>query len=306
MTEFPVQDIQAFLAHHGLPTGPLTPISTQAVVNEVYFVGDGHVVRINRPTIETDDAYTESVAVPAVRAAGIKTPELLVFDDSRSILNTVVTVYERAPGLALGRLRVDQSELPSLYREIGAEVARIQRLVTTVDDPLGRLDPCELYDSRRLAHKAFDRGQIESVTFDWLIRWLDRVEPATQATRPLVFSHSDLHSFNTLVLESPLRLSCVIDWGDAGWADPSDDFTCVPLWAVAWMIEGYEAEGGTFDASMAGRIVWQVLGAMLDWEDRTADEPWSPLTNSLWANLVRFSRMDLDDRWRPWLPGVLP
>ncbi|MCH8260053.1 MAG: hypothetical protein IIC46_07590 [Planctomycetes bacterium] len=58
-------------------------------------------------------------------------------DDDRDAIESVVTVYERAEGGALGSLRVDQSELPSLYREFGHEIGRLHSRVKEVEDPNG-------------------------------------------------------------------------------------------------------------------------------------------------------------------------
>lgn len=295
-----------FLGHHRLPRGQLEPVFGQAVVNWVFFVGDSHVIRISKPDIDDGDAYTERVAVPAVRAAGIETPELLVFDDSRRIIDSVVTVYPRVPGVALGRIEVDQGELERVYRRLGAEVARIQLLVREVPDPEGRLDPDKTTDGRRELREARGDGHIDALTEDWLADWLDRLEPAFDKKPAKVFAHQDLHAFNTIVTENPLELQCVIDWGDAGWADPTTDFTTVPIWAVPWMLEGYEAAGGTLDSGFIGRILWESAGALFHFRDHPGVEPWAPRNLSFWANQARLFRMDLDDRWRPWLPDAIP
>lgn len=279
---------------------------SQAVVNWVFFVGDTHVLRINRPDVETDDAYTERVSVPAARKAGVATPDLIVFDDSREIVDSVVTVYERVPGVALGRLPVRPEALPAYYRRLGAEIAHIHQGVRDLADPHGWLEPEEVPASRQILEQATRMGRVEAVTAIWLSKWLDRLEPARMFAQPKVFSHQDLHSFNVVVDPVNYEFRAVIDWGDAGWADPSADFCCSPLWAVPWLADGYESRGGHIDEGFFGRVLWDAVGTLLDWEDHPADEPWAPLTSSFWANLARLFRMDLDDRWRAWLPEVFP
>ncbi|MBX7133827.1 MAG: aminoglycoside phosphotransferase family protein [Fimbriimonadaceae bacterium] len=302
----PTETLEAFLDAHGLPIGPLEPILGQAVVNWVFRVGDSHVLRISKPDIDDGDAYTEQVAVPAVRAAGIDTPELLVFDESRSVVDSVVTVYTQVAGVALGRIEVDQRQLAGVYRRLGEEVARIQLLVHDVPDPHGRLDPDETSDCRAEVQEAGKTGQIDALTEVWLSRWLDRLEPALQDKPPKVFAHQDLHAFNTMVTQDPLAFRCVIDWGDAGWADPTSDFTAVPIWAVPWMIEGFEAQGGVVDPGFIGRILWETAASLFHFRDHPGDEPWAPRNLSFWANLARLFRMDLDRRWHPWLPDAIP
>lgn len=299
---FPFEQIEAFLRHHGLQVGAMTPVHGQAVVNWV-FLAKEYVLRISKPDIETDDAYTEQVAVPAVRAAGIDTPELLVFDDSRAILDTVVTVYRRAPGVALGRIRVNQRELPEVYRRLGAEVWRIQEQVRAVPDPDDKLDPFELGDPRAAMAKMREERRVELVTYDWFQPWLERLETVVYEPQPKVFAHQDLHAFNTLVFQDPLRFDCVIDWGDAGWCPPYEDFCAVPLWAVPWMIEGYEKAGGHFGDQMFACVLWSGLSSLFEWRDHEGDEPWAPMSSSLWANLVRLMRCELRPGFAQWLPA---
>lgn len=287
---------------HGFPLAPLQPISGQAVVNWVFLIGDAFVLRVNRPNVETDDAYTERVAVPAARAAGIATPELLVFDDSRAILDSVATIYEQSPGKALGRLPNRSGSLAGIYRALGKQIARLQLHVTEVEDPNGWLDEEEIVDCRRELVDARERGQLDELTYDWLARWIDRLEPAFEPSRDKVFVHADLHAFNTLVDAETRELVAIIDWGDAGWMDPATDFSTIPIWAVPWMLEGYEQSGGIVDDGFIGRILWEALGTLLTWEDHPGDEPWAPKPTSFWANLVRLTGMSLDGRWDRWLP----
>jgi aminoglycoside phosphotransferase (APT) family kinase protein len=297
-------DLLPFLAKHGL-RGEVRPLPG-GYVNFVFAVGDDFVVRVNRPDRDTEDAYTESVAVPVARSAGVRAPELLVFDDSREALDAVVTVYARAAGEALGTVRVAQEELPSLYRGLGREIARLHTRVAEVEDPNGWLDHAEYHDPRSVIEEAVSRSRIERLSGDWLARWTDKIRPELDFNVQHVFLHNDLHAGNTMVFRSPLRLSAVIDWGDAAWMDPMLDFETMPVWCVPWALEGYRSEGGTVDETFLGRLLWHNVGTALAWEpddDRAGKlDPWAPLPSSLWINLVRLMRMDLPQEWRPWLP----
>ena len=299
-------DLAPFLRKHGL-NGALRYIGG-GFVNFVYLLGDDKVLRLNRPDRGTEDAYTEAVAVPAVRAAGIKAPELIVFDDSNDAAPNVATVYARARGFALGTLRVEQSELPSLYREIGRETARLHTRVTRVEDPNGWLDYAEYHDPAAMIEPAFAAGRIDRVSGDWLMKWSGRIAPLLDFGVKKAFTHNDLHAGNTMVLSGPLRLSAVIDWGDAAWFDPMVDFETMPVWCVPWALEGYRSEGGAVDPTFIGRLLWHNIGTLLEWEndgDRSHEpDPWVPLPASLWANFVRLMRMDLPSEWEPWLPDA--
>lgn len=299
-------DLAPFLEKHGLK-GEIRYIGG-GYVNFVYAVGEEMILRVNRPDRGTEDAYTESVAVPAVRAAGIMAPELLVFDDAKDAAPNVATVYERAPGVALGTVRVEQSELPSLYREIGRETARLHTRVTRVEDPNGWLDYAEYHDPEAMIEPAFAAGRIDRVSGDWLMKWSQRIAPLLEFRVRKAFVHNDLHAGNTMVLAGPLRLSSVIDWGDAAWFDPMVDFETMPVWCVPWALAGYRSEGGAVDETLIGRLLWHNIGTLLEWEkdgDRSAElDPWIPLPASLWANLVRLMRMELPGEWRAWLPDA--
>jgi aminoglycoside phosphotransferase (APT) family kinase protein len=306
VTPIPDEAIAAWLESRELGHLEYTRLPNTGFVNWAYLVGDELVLRVNKPDVDDVDAYTEMVAVPLAVAAGVNTPELLLFDESKSILPTVATLYRRAPGVTLGRLRVDQRELPALYEEIGEQLAILHSGVKNCDDPNGWLDHPEITDAREQLDIARREMKVEAVSYDWIARWLDILEPAISPTVANAFLHDDLHSFNTVVFEQPLRLSAVLDWGDAGWGDPMIDFCTLPIWAVDWALRGYCRIAGPVDDHFIGRILWNDIALALDatidpWVE--TPEPWQPLTTSRWINLIRLFSMELDSRWNRWLPA---
>lgn len=301
---FTPEQLQPILDKHGL-SGEVHYLGS-GYINWVYAVGDDTIVRATKQGMDPEDSYTEAVAVPAARAAGVRTPELLVFDDDRDAIDTVVTVYERAEGVPLGSLRVDQSELPSLYREFGREVGRLHTGAKEVDDPKGWLDEQYDYKLQEEIDKAFEMNRLETVSYDWLCRWAQKLEPAVQSEFDKRFIHNDMHAANTMVLTDPLRLSAIIDWGDACWGDPAQDIVKTPVWAAPWSIEGYREEGGVVDELFVGRVIVQNIGIAMDsltggW-DEIGNTPWEPMSSCFFINLVRLMAMDLPDEWKPWLP----
>jgi hygromycin-B 7''-O-kinase len=287
--------------------GTVVPMPT-GYVNWVYAVGSDFVLRVTKPDIDPEDTYTEAVAVPAAVAAGIRTPRLIAFDDSRSLIPFVYTLYERAPGVALAEVRVEQSELPSLYSEFGTEVAAIHTSITYVDDPNGWLDKPYFCDPRSEVVRAREALAIELVTYDWLAKWAERLGAAVDAQSPVRFLHGDLHAGNTMVLEGPLRLSALIDWGDANWGQAPIDFERVPAWAAPWALSAYDAVTGSVDDVFVGKVLAHVLGKTLEKScDREFDpsgQPWHPFPSAFTFNLVRLMGMNLDSRWERWLPDV--
>ena len=300
---FTIGQLQPFLDKHSL-SGEAKHIGS-GYINWVYSVGDDTIVRTTKQGMDPEDSYTEAVAVPAVRKAGVQTPELLIFDDDRDALDSVVTVYTRCEGVALGSIRVDQSELPSLYREFGREVARLHTRVNDVDDPNGWLDTQYDYNLQEELDKAFEMKKLETVSYDWFCQWEKKLQPAIDSKFEKRFIHNDTHAGNTMMLTGPLRLSAIIDWGDACWGDPAQDIVKAPVWAAPWSIKGYREEGGTVDDLFVGRVMVQNVGVTLEaltgkWD--IGDAPWQPMASSFWTNLVRLMAMNLPDEWKPWLP----
>jgi aminoglycoside phosphotransferase (APT) family kinase protein len=61
------------------------------------------------------------------------------------------------------------------------------------------------------------------------------------------------------------ELLAIIDWGDAGWGDPTLDFAAIPLEAIPYAREGYESEApGALGAFPEARFLWDKLHAAMD------------------------------------------
>ena len=76
------------------------------------------------------------------------------------------------------------------------------------------------------------------------------------------FLHNDLHEWNIMcTLEG--KLLALIDWGDAGWGDPTLDFAAIPLDAVYVALEGYDTTEQLGDYAEA-RIIWDHLQTALN------------------------------------------
>ncbi|CAM3791289.1 hypothetical protein DESA109040_21580 [Deinococcus saxicola] len=95
-------DLAAFSQKYGLEVG-LARLPSVGIVNRVYRTAlnaQTIVLRVPMPG-DDSDARTESVAAPAAFHAGVRTPELLIFDDDRDVVNAPMTVYAFAPGRSL-------------------------------------------------------------------------------------------------------------------------------------------------------------------------------------------------------------
>jgi hygromycin-B 7''-O-kinase len=297
--------IARWLRVRGLGDRTIVQLADIGFVNRVYLIGSDLVLRITKNVGDAEDALTETVAVPVAVEAGLKTPALIEFDDSKSIFQSVVSLYEKSEGLTMGRQSLSLGELPSLYLEVGEQLGILHREVKVCSDPNGYLDIPESFNPRALLDHARTSRKVEAVSFDWVSRWLDILEPGITPRPDNVFLHNDLHSFNVMVHLEPLRLSAILDWGDAGWGDPALEFGTMPIWAVDWILSSYEKSFRPVDEGFFARLLWHDLGAALEasinlWVE--TDEPWQPLTTSRWINLARLFAHPKDPRWAQWLP----
>lgn len=297
----PLGEVESWLAARG-HRSPLEPLPGEACVNWVAASGDV-VVRVCKLPGDPD-ARTESVAVPVARSAGVRTPRLLDMDESHSVVQATVTLYERWPGVALGTVSPNEAELPETYRELGRELGLLHESVTECPDPHGWLDEFEESDAPGQLAAAIAEHRIDEPNGLWLARWIDGLVSAMEGEAPSKFLHNDAHSFNTMVMPDG-TYSGILDWGDAGWGDPAFEFSTLPLWSVPWALAGYREAGAVTDPSFCGRVLWHILTNALDWERRHEEpgtEPWSPTGTSLHLNLARFLVSQPSTEWQEWLP----
>lgn len=220
-------ELGALARKHGL-RGPLERLPSAGIVNRAY-ANSEVVLRVAVPGDETgeEDARTEAVAVPAALRAGIRTPPLLVFDDSRDVVDAPVTVYARVNAPSLHGTGWDGANprLVRAARETGHELARLHLAVTDVPDPRGWLEVWDLPDARE-GVEAAALGRVDRMTADWAIRLLTRTAALPRpASR---FLHGDAQPGNLLVHPDG-SLAALIDWGMRGGRTPPSTFPPCPL-----------------------------------------------------------------------------
>ena len=67
--------------------------------NHVYFLGDRLVLRIpRRGGARLAELAKEATVIPAARQAGVRTPAIVTYDDSCSVVSVPYLVLERVPG----------------------------------------------------------------------------------------------------------------------------------------------------------------------------------------------------------------
>lgn len=276
-------DVQKVLARHGFTCTEAAPAAVQGAANDTWIAGDW-VVRFLKDSQYESDAYTESVAVPAARAAGIPTPRLIILDDSKEIWPAVVTVYERWPGTP-----ASQAELaPTFGAEWGELIADVQNRIRNVPDPNRVLTRPGPWPTREALKDLEEAGY--SGLAPWR-KWAERLETAWTG-HDQVFLHWDMKLDNLLVYDRG-HLSAVLDWGDAGWGDPALDFGAIPPTILAPAVERYQTVRPT-DETFEGRVLSEVASRALDQFARQMP--------NLLTDLLMFTANPPNDRWRRWGP----
>jgi aminoglycoside phosphotransferase (APT) family kinase protein len=232
--------IAAIFSAYGV-RGAWQPLTSTGIANWIYSTDDV-VLRVATDHRDgVSDARTESVAAPAAHAAGILTPRLIAFDDTRTLVDRPFSLWERVHGATLGQITLPDKAQFAVWHSVGRELARVHRLVTACPDPNGYLDtPGDEPDMDRLIATLVATGRLDAAAardIGVACRELDQADCAVN----LAFTHGDMHRMNVMCDETG-RLLAVIDWGDAGWNDPMADFASMPLEAIPSAMAGYEAE----------------------------------------------------------------
>lgn len=265
MPDLTPAELDAFARKYAL-SGPLVRLPSIGIINRVYqatWRGRRVVLRVPQPGENRDaqaDTLTESVAVPPAFAAGVKTPELLIFDHDRDVLDVPVTVYAFAEGRSLDAYgwAADDPRLHRAYREAGRELAHLHATVREVPDPHGWLDEAGPPDPAKIFQRVTDAGRLSVQEARWATDTLAKL--LTEApSPPPVFLHNDLHAGNLMVLDSG-AVTALIDWGDAGWGDPVQDLCYAGPLAVPHLLRGYqEAAPGQLGDGAALRLLAYLL-----------------------------------------------
>jgi aminoglycoside phosphotransferase (APT) family kinase protein len=250
------EQLHAVLAKHGLGSRSIEPLASTGVLNAIFALGDDLVLRIPKPIDEGfADTYTESVAVPVAHAAGVTTPDLVVFDDDRDIFDVPYTIYERVHAETLAHA----SWTPDACRELGRDLAVLHAGVSECPDPLGRLDDPGRWESAEFAATLARSGFLSPANVAFIEDLFTRVEPALIAARGCRrFVHNDVQDTNVMVKDG--HYAALIDWGDAGWGDPAIDFRTMSMRGVPHALAGYrEVQPLEEDDTAEARVIWDRL-----------------------------------------------
>lgn len=244
LPDFPdmsAETMRLIAQRHGFDGRTCVRLPSIGVFNAIYALGDDLILRVPRNDPHFIAALErEAIAVPAARAAGVHTPQLVAFDDSRKLLPVPYTIYERVHGDTLELLGLDALATPTVWRALGRDLARLHAGVTPAG-PVGQLGPpnLPLDDPDSLPEQLAAAGYFSAGEADWLSRWLNRLAPLLQEPRAQRFLHGDTQATNILVHPQTHDYLALLDWGGCGWGDPALDFSGMPLRAVPAVLAGY-------------------------------------------------------------------
>ena len=288
--------VDAILAVCGI-SGPWEPLHATGIANRIYAT-ETVVVRVATDHAEAlSDARTESVAAPVAYAAGIRTPRLLVFDDSMRLLDRPYSVWERVHGQTLGCLPPEQRSMRNTWRDVGRQLALLHRRVDRCDDPRGYLDkPERNLDLHNLLEKLVSMGRVDGNSAREISRLINRLRHEALEDAKECFLHNDIHDMNIMCSQTG-ELMAVLDWGDAGWGDPTIEFAQIPLSAIPCVLNGYrEIAPDLLGETPGARIVWDKLDYAM--EELAQNPAYSIPLEEYWQFLDSEDCLAQEPKWR--------
>jgi aminoglycoside phosphotransferase (APT) family kinase protein len=245
-------------------SGPWQRLEGTGVANRIYATQDV-ILRVATDHPEAiADALTESIASPVARDAGILTPQLIAFDDSKTLVDRPFSLWERVHGETLGLWDLRPNIRESVWREVGQQIARLHDRVRSCPDPNGYLDtPGRELRLDLVLMRFADSGHASSDVVREIEHLISDLNPFVWwGSGSKCFVHNDLHEWNIMCGRQG-GLLALIDWGDAGWGDPTLDFAAVPLDSISAALEGHDLPERLGDYAEA-RFVWDHLHNALD------------------------------------------
>ncbi len=322
--------LAAIADRYHIPAEDIAPAPSPGAANHVYFLGDHLVLRIPRGGgARLAELAKEATVIPAVRRAGVRTPAVVTYDESCTVVSVPYLVVERVRGRDLAALGIPLGVAAGAYHEVGRSLARLHRLTRSTVGPLPGLRTDEDGDPRTAVDALAAASYIDADAARWLTGWFDRLAAWRPAEVETVVIHGDASPTNIVVdgtvldafgsgpggagpgFEAPagaapgLDSAVLVDWGDAAWADPAVDFAKIPLRAVPFALEGYLSGLGARARreamrTWAARVLWYHLSwalHRLPQEPRSDERTWTAPPASRLLEVLRFFASSPPDPW---------
>lgn len=293
--------LSAISTQHNLGSDRFIQLPEIGIFNRIFQVGDDYILRIARDHPKSFGvARTESIVVPLARAAGVRTPELFVMDDSCAILPVPYTIYARVEGATLGLLDLEPHETAAAWRAVGHDLALLHCGVERFG-VAAELDATWNPDPTPWPEDLAEAGYFTAIEARWFTRWLDALDAAVPDLVVECCRHGDNQATNIIVQPKTLNYEAILDWGSAGWGDPAHDFGGIPLRAVPYVLQGYRnvmpvAGDETAEARILRHNLTLALGNMF--RGPQPDLSWAERPLGFLVETMRFLLETGDDRWR--------
>lgn len=226
----------------------------------VYPFSTGAVLKVPHADANAERSLRIDLSVgPVMRAAGVRTPHVVTFDDSRRRFPWPYAVMERVPGVPLSAVDRAGVDHAGTWRNLGRDLALVHEYETphaTLDelrtfDQSPDVDPRPWLDDLTRA-ECFSPEQGER-----LAAVLDRLAPAALTPLRKRLCHGDVNAANVIVNAGTLRYEAIVDWAGAGWLDPAWDLAAIPLPAVPHVLNGHrQVAPFERDETAEARALW--------------------------------------------------
>lgn len=276
--------------------------------NHVFQLGADMVLRIPRSSSFARDLRTEADVIPLARGLGIRTPAVVAYDDSCSVVDVPYMVVERARGTDLCQRDLPPQRAVPVLREVGRQLGVLHRETSVLGArPPGVPAADEGGDPEALVAELLVAGQLDPGTARWLTGWFQHLTPYRPLTRHEVLVHGDVSPPNVLVTDTG-DLGALVDWGDATWADPATDFAKLPLTVLPAVLDGYRQEIPDRDSTQCweARVLWYhlawALARLRNPEPVAGGRHWTAPPASRLLGILRFFAGEVPEPWRSLVP----
>jgi len=270
------------------------------IFNSIYSLDGRYVLRIPRQAKDFIGALQrEVIAIPLARQAGVRTPKVVLYDDSLELVETPYLIVEQIPGENLAALNVSPEQTPQVWRELGRDLAKLHQAHPS-NQAMKDFSDYSMPDPRELNQNLALGGYYTKLEAVWIEGWLEKLAPYALAPSPRCFRHGDIQTTNLMVEPSTPTYLALIDWGAACWGDPAFDFAGIPLQAVPMMLEGYRESVPVLDAGLEARILWRHLQLSLYLLSRPplSDLSWAERPLGMMLQTLRFLLDGQNTTWR--------
>jgi hygromycin-B 7''-O-kinase len=291
--------IPAIAARYGVRPDQIREVPG-GVANQAYTLGDHLFLRIPRSQEFQADLVKEVAIIPLAQAAGVRTPAIVDFDDTRALVDAPYLVMERIHATDLVDSEVEH---PELWPELGEQVRLLHE---TKHQQIKGVPTDEDSDPRPTVERLAADGLIDVGTANWLLTWFEHLATRFDRAAPKVLLHGDLAAQNIMV-DRDGRYCALIDWGDAAWGPAGAEFAKLRLEQIAQLLPAYRQAGhGELEAAALWfHLTWGLSNLLNSNRSQLAGPPlqqgrrhWTAAHASRLLGVLRFFAGDPPSPWR--------